>query len=78
MHVFWEIISPWWRSSLVHHLFCFIMGDFSGGRSVFNCRCKEKCLSYQVCWDDLCSKLSPVKHCGKVFLLLEQCLWWQQ
>jgi len=34
-----------------------LQGDFSGGRSMFNCRCTEKCLSYQVCWDDLCSKL---------------------
>ena len=25
MHVFWEITGPWWRPSLVHHIFCFIM-----------------------------------------------------
>ncbi|KAJ6768679.1 hypothetical protein OIU74_022357 [Salix koriyanagi] len=24
MHVFWEVISPWWRPSLVHHLFCLV------------------------------------------------------
>jgi hypothetical protein len=25
MHVFWEIISPWWRPSLGHHLFCLFL-----------------------------------------------------
>ncbi|KAK9266989.1 hypothetical protein L1049_028605 [Liquidambar formosana] len=31
--------------------------DFSGGRSMSGCRCKDECLPYQVPGNDLCPKL---------------------